>query len=213
MNTKKLETFNLLAKRYWKTTVLDETPFIYSQEEAINFEKDIIKYLKKVKKIVATDLELNRDFTVDDLLLNLKSTEENHNQGRLDRISAANTEIVDDEYRLLARFVTHMNPNLQDSLSNLKIYLIIKIWNSFCNGYNPETDLLINHYLNDDGEFREQLVKICYRGINNPGFCQWILNNWNYCWPYHKKIRAEMPPLSVCQPEQLELLEKIIALE
>lgn len=213
MNTQKLVTFNLLAKRYWESTIYEEFPFTYSPQEAEDFKTDMIKYLKKVKKIVSNDLDLNKNFSIDDLLLNLKSSEEMHNQGRLDRILAANTEIIDDEYRLFARFVVYMNPNLQESLSNLKIYLIMKIWISFNNGYNPETDLLLSHYLEDDGEFREQLAPICYRGVNNPGFCQWILNHWNYCWPYHQKIKARLPPTTMCYPAQLELLEKIIALE
>lgn len=213
MKIKKLVNFSLLAKRYWISTYTPEAVFTYTSEEAVSFQRDITEYFNKTRKIVYETLDLNYAFSIDDLLHHLKNAQASQNQERLHRIDAACTEITDEEFRCFAEFVCLMDADLSASLQNLKIYLVMRIWNSAYGVYDPKTNLLIEHYLKDDTAFAEELAEICHRGINNPGFCRWIINNWNLCRYYYLAMKKELSENLLHFEEQKIILKKIKALE
>lgn len=213
MKTKKLKTYLLLAKRYWISTYTPEAVFSYTQEEADGFREDIIKYFEFTRKIICDTLDFKQDFSLGDLLHHLKNAERLQSPERINRINAVCTEITDEEYRCFAELICCMETDLSSVLENLKIYLVIRLWNSSYGVFDPKTDMLINHYLKYDSEFADQLAEICHRGVNNPGFCRWIINHWHLCCFYHITIKKELPTDCFLFREQEIIAQKIQAWE
>lgn len=56
------------------------------------------------------------------------------------RIATICAETTDEEFRCLAELITTTEIDLSNALEELKIYLIIKIWNSYYSFYDPKTE-------------------------------------------------------------------------
>lgn len=205
MKTKKFTIFNQFAHDYWNNKLQ------YNEESTKLFESDIIKYFAKVRKIVTETLLLKKGFELTDLIQYLSSTEQTDVQDEhWLRVSVTTAELFDDEYRRLAELICEVPVNLSSCLEDMKIYLIFKIWNSWPSFHNAKTNLLIDNFLADDGEFRELLISICPRGTNNWGFCEWMTENWHAC--KHLRIQIlEKFPKTPHSTEQQELLELVTA--
>lgn len=203
-----LPTFALLAKRYWISTYQPDTIFTVSEEEREAFRQDFLIYLKHIRTTVCDTLDMRKKFSVDDLLCHLYNVEQNLPEYRYMRIAAICAETTDEEFRCLAELITTTEIDLSNALEELKIYLIIKIWNSYYSFYDPKTELLINHFLSDDHAFHEILAENCAKGIYNPGFCRWIITNWHLCHYYHESLQKALPARCWFK-EQSEIAELI----
>ncbi len=208
-----LKTIDLLARRYWKSLLYQDCKFSFTEQEQTAFNNEIIRYFQLCHEFIRVDLELKSTFSPTDLLTYLHNTEETHNDERRSRVLVAYGEIFDEEFHHFAELLEIMEPDLTTCIEEVQSWLLLRIWNSQYNHYDPKTDVIINKFLTDDGEFRDSLISICYRGVNNPAFCRWIIAHWTDCSCYQYKMRPLLEALPRLLPEQHELLTKIKALE
>lgn len=208
-----LKNFDLIVRRYWKAHLDKDSTFSFTQEEKIAFNSDIIHYFQECHHIIRIDLELKSKFTPKDLLTYLQNVEDHMQNERYNRVLVAYGEVFDEEFHLFSDLLLILEVDLAACIEEFKCWIILRIWNSQYNMYDPRTDLLINQYLDDDGEYKDYLVSICYRGINNPSFCRWILQHWSDCSCFQYKLKKILGEVKHLRSEQIELLTKIKALE
>lgn len=208
-----LKTLDLLSRRLWKCQLDKNIVFSFTKEEQAAFNIDIIHYFQNCCEIIRIDFEFNKSFTSADLITYLQNVESMPYHERYNRVLVAYCEIFDEEFRLFADLLITMETDLSKCLDELQSWLLLRIWNSQNNFYDPKTDLIIEKYLGNNGEFKDYLASICCRGIYNPAFCRWIINHWTDCSCYHFKLKPLLEQIEFPLSEQTELLTKIKALD